>query len=291
MRSTIVVGLGGAGGWHALAWAADEALATGGRLVLCHACPPESPLAASGPSAPMGRLELADPQLARAVASTRARLGGDRVALRVLPGRPAAVLVQAAADADLVVVGWPSRSGPHGLRSTAHHVAAHAPCSVVVARPIDGRGPLAGHVVIGVDDSDAGRAALEFGFAHADLRRRPVAAVRVAAHADQDYWYDEATLSTHFTTEPADLNLLAAEVEPWMRKYPEVPVKRAVFTGQPVAGLTRAASGAALLVVGDHGRGRVARALLGTVSDGALETARGPVAVVHGFERRNGGPR
>lgn len=290
MRSTIVVGLGGAGGWHALAWAADEALATGARLELCHACPPESSLAASGPNAPMGPLELADPQLARAVASTRTRLGGDRVALRVLPGRAVAVLERAAADADLVVVGWPGRPGPRGLRSTAHHVAAHAPCPVVVARPVDGRGPLAGHVVIGVDESDAGRAALELGFAHADLRRRPVAAVRVAVHADQDHWYDETTLSTQFAAEPDDLGLLAAEVEPWMRKYPAVPVKRAIFTGHPVAGLLHGARGAALLVVGDHGRGRIGRTLLGTVSDGAIDAARGPVAVVHGFERR-GAPR
>jgi nucleotide-binding universal stress UspA family protein len=291
MRPTIVAGLGGTNGWHALAWAADQAMSTGGRLVLCHACPPQSPLAGRGPNAPIGLLELADPQLARAVASARARLGGNRVALQVRPGHAEAVLLDAARTADLVVVGGPGRGRIRGMGSTAHHVAAHAPCPVVVARPVTGRGgPFTGHVVVGVADSDAGRAAREFGFGYADVHRGPVAAVRVVAHADQDYWYDETMLSTHFAAEPAQLGLLADEVEPWMRKYPQVPVKRAILTGQPLAGLLRAGRGAALLVVGDHGHGPVMRALLGTVSDGALRAAGEPVAVVHGLERREGTP-
>lgn len=290
MRPIIVVGLGGSGGWHALAWAADEAVATGGRLVLCRACPPDSPLAARGPDTPIRLLELVDPALARAVASTRTRLGGDRVGLRFLPGRPGPLLVEAAADADLAVLGAPSRARLRGLGSTAHHVATHAPCPVVVARPVvAGRGaPLAGHVVIGVDDSAAGRAALEFGFGYAESHHRPLAAVRVTEHTDEDLWFDERTLSTHFAAEPADLALLAAEAEPWMRKYPAVTVKRALYSGHPLPGLLRAATGAALLVVGDHGYGRIVRTLLGTVSDGALDAAGCPVAVVHGYERRGG---
>lgn len=291
MRSTIVAGIGGTNGWHALAWAADEAFTTGARLVLCHACPPDSPLATRGRNAPIGLVELVDPPLARALASARTRLGGDRVTLRIIPGRPADALLAAARDADLLVVGAPGQKRIRGVGSTAHEVAAHAPCAVVVVRPLDAeRGPFAAHVVVGVDASDAARAALEFAFGYADTHRRPVAAVHVAAHADQDYWYDETTLSTHFAAEPPDQHLLATEVEPWMRKYPAVAVKRAIVTGRPLTGLLRVGRGAALLVVGDHGHGRVVRALLGTVSDGALDAAAGPVAVVHGIERRNGTP-
>ncbi|MEV1286490.1 universal stress protein [Micromonospora sp. NPDC049679] len=99
MRPTIVVGLGGGGGWHALAWATNEALSSGARLVLCHACRPDSVLASRGPAAPTGLPELVDPALARAVTSARTRLGGDRVTLRVLPGRPEHLLVEGAADA------------------------------------------------------------------------------------------------------------------------------------------------------------------------------------------------
>ncbi|HEY6595475.1 MAG TPA: hypothetical protein VI011_15460 [Asanoa sp.] len=61
--------------------ASEHAAASGARALPCHACPPESPLAhvAGGPS--VGPLELCDPPPARAVAITRARLGGHRVAL------------------------------------------------------------------------------------------------------------------------------------------------------------------------------------------------------------------
>lgn len=288
MRPTILVGLGGSGGWHALAWAIDEATVVGARLVLCHACPPDSPLAGRGPATPISLVELVDPPLARAVASARASLGGDRVDLQVLAGRPGPVLVAAATHADLVVLGAPDPVRPRRPRGPAHHVARHAPCPVVVNRPV---GPhrhaaLSGHVVVGVDDSAAGRAALDFGFGYAERHRRPLAAVRVTEHTDDDLWFDERTLSTHFATEPADLALLAAEVEPWMRKYPAVAVKRALYGGRPLPGLLRATGGATLLVVGDHGHGGVVRAILGSVSDGALDDAGCPVAVVHGYEWR-----
>jgi nucleotide-binding universal stress UspA family protein len=54
-----------------------------------------------------------------------------------------------------------------------------------------------------------------------------------------------------------------------------------VYHGGPVPALLRAAAGARLLVVGDRGRGAVARLLLGSVSQGVVSRAAGPVAVVH----------
>jgi nucleotide-binding universal stress UspA family protein len=290
VRPTIVVGLGGGGGWHALAWATNEALSSGARLVLCHACRPDSVLASRGPAAPTGLLELVDPALARAVTSARTRLGGDRVTLRVLPGRPEHLLVEGAADADLVVVGPPTASTPGPLGSTAHYVAAHAPCPVVVVRPVSGgrEAPFAGHVVIGVKDSAAGRAALEFGFGYADAHARPVAAVHVSPDRHEDVWFDQQSPPTRAGARTADLGVLADEVEPWMRKYPAVAVKQAVHAGRPLPGLLRAATAAHLLVVGDHRHRPAARALLGTVADGALDRAGCPVAVVHDWDTQGG---
>jgi nucleotide-binding universal stress UspA family protein len=285
MRPTILVGLGGSGGWQALAWATDEAAATGGRLVICHVTAPDHPLALRAPTPPLTVLELFDPPLARAVAATRSRLGGDRVALQVLPGRPEPLLVSAAAHADLLVVGSPARHRPGGYGSTAHHIAAHAPCPVVTVRPITA-GPdaaLLGHVVVGVDDSEDADTPLEFAFSWADRHRCVLAAVHVATHHREDYWFDQTTLSTHFSAMPASLELLSRQVEPWMHKYPRVPVKCAVFAGRPAPGLLRAAHGARLLVVGGHVGARLGpagRVVLGSVAHGALEHATGPVAVV-----------
>jgi nucleotide-binding universal stress UspA family protein len=288
MPRTVVAGVGGSGGWSALAWAADEAAATGARLVVCHVCPVTSALAGMAGTVAPGRLELADPALARAVATVRTRLGGNRVTLTVQTGRPGPALTRASVDADLVVIGAPQYPRPGGYGSTAHHVAANAPCPVVMVRPVTGgRGaPFAGHVVVGVDDSAAGRAALEFGFGYADLHRLPLAAVHVSAERRGDFRFDDVTLSPHLPAEPAVPTWLATEVEPWTHKYPDVPVKRAVLAAPVVSGLLRGAQGARLLVVGDHRRGAAARALLGTVTHATLDRARCPVAVVHAYDRR-----
>jgi len=72
----------------------------------------------------------------------------------------------------------------------------------------------------------------------------------------------------------------------WQHAFPDVAVKRAIFAGAPLSGLLRGADGAALLVVGDRGLGQVRRALLGSVSQGAIERAGEPVAVVRGDSDR-----
>jgi nucleotide-binding universal stress UspA family protein len=157
----------------------------------------------------------------------------------------------------------------------------------VVARQSGGRtvGPFAGHVVIGIDGSAASRAAVEFGFQEAVLHRRPVAAVHVTTERREDFWYDETLLESHFVAEPAGLDLLAQEIEPWADKYPEVHVKRGVFAGHPIDGLLRAADGAALLVLGERVHRTPAQKLLGTVADGAIDAADAPIAVVKEVRR------
>jgi nucleotide-binding universal stress UspA family protein len=282
VTSTVVVGAGGVTGSYALAWAGEHAEATAADLVLCYACPADSALASARVDNTSKLLELHDPALARAVADLRTRLGGYRVTMRVAPDRPADLILASARSAELVVVGAPGPVPAGRRRETAHQVAAHATVPVVVVRCGHGGrpGPFAGHVVIGVDGSAASRAALEFGFQEAAAHHRPVAAVHVTSDRREDYWFDDDVLSTHFAVEPAGLELLATETEPWHHRHPDVPVKRAVFAGRPAEGLLRAGAGAALLCVGDRGRSWPARALLGSVSDRAVDEADAPVAVV-----------
>ena len=276
MYPTIAVGVGGAGGWQALAWAAQEAATTGAHLAIHHVCAPTSLLARSPGNPSTARLELADPALARAVAAVRAQLGGHRVTLRIHTGSPGPVLVDAAAADSLLVIG----AGTHG--GTVRRLVRHAHCPVVVVRPVlrTGSATFAGHVVIGVDGSAAGRAALDFGFGYAHDHRLPVAAAHVSAHGRADYFHDDVTLSTHFAVEPAELDLLAEEVEPWTHKYPQTPVKRAVLAGRTVDGLVRAGAGAILLVVGDKHRGPVSRVATGDVPLSVVDRAPCAVAVV-----------
>jgi len=290
VRPTVLVGLGGAGGWHALAWATEEASATGARMILLHACEPGSALVPPAPAPSLAVLELVDPPLARAVARTRERLGGHRVHLRLLPGRPGPLLVTAAAQADLVVIGPPGRWRPGGFGGTAHHVAAHAPRSVVVVRPATAGpdAPLRGHIVVGVDERGDSDAAVEFAFERAVAHACPIAAVHVSGHRRDDYHCDRRPPFGHASADASDLSLLAHAVEPWTHKHPHTTVTCAVYAGRPLPGLLRAAHGARLLVIGDHGHSRLGaagRGLLGGVIHGALDHATGPVAIVRAHRR------
>jgi nucleotide-binding universal stress UspA family protein len=276
MLRRIAVGVGRSGDRAALVWAAEEADRAAARLVIVHVCPPESPLARLSGAPWMPSTGLCEPALAGAVGAARARLGGPRVALQIRTGGPAAALVDASVGVDVLVVGA-GRTG-----RTARRVIRGARCPVVVVRreaPAPGA-PFAGHVVVGVDGSAAARAACEFAFDYADEHGVPLAAAHVSAHSDDDYFYDESTLSTHFTTEPAVLELLAAEVEPWSLKYPQVIVRRAVLCGTVVDGLVRAAAGARLLVIGDKRRGAVSRARTGDVPFAVVRRADCPTALV-----------
>jgi nucleotide-binding universal stress UspA family protein len=276
-RDPVVVGVDGAEpGWRALAWAVAEAASLDARLVICRAVDPHGRLAAARP----GLLELADPPLARAVAGAKARLGGDLVSLTLPTRAPVAALLEAAADARLLVVGAPDSLDRAGAGATTRKVAAHAPCPVAVVRPVRGGcGPFAGHVVVAVDGGVPALAALEFGFSYADRHHVPLAAVHVTWEHAEDVWVDDTLLETHLVDACEDLTGLDVEVEPWRHKYPNVATRRAVFSGLPAAGLLRAARGARLLVLGATRASAVLRPL-GSVSRSLIGHATGPLVVV-----------
>jgi nucleotide-binding universal stress UspA family protein len=284
---TVVVGVDGSDpGWWALAWAADEAVAIGAHLLICRVHPPDSAPPFTGRQSRTATLELADPTLMRQVERVRARLGGDRVTLSTPTGSPGQQLVDACGD--LLVVGAHAEDqlSPLSPLSTARWIAVHASCPVVVVRPLaTAVGVFAGHVVVGVDGSDPARAALAFGFQYAAEHDLPLAAVHATGtHGDEepgDVWVDDRFAETHLTPPPPGLTLLEVEVEPHALEHPSVPVKRALYRGAAVPALLRAATGARLLVVGDRGRGTVARLLLGSVSQAVVRKANGPVAVTH----------
>jgi nucleotide-binding universal stress UspA family protein len=269
MTRTVAVGVGGAGGGHALAWAGEQALRTASRLVLLHACPPSSPLTQQPGTPPMAQLELVDPPLARAVCAARSKLGSHNVSLRILQGDPGVALVEASVDAAMLVIG----TGGGG--ATVRRVIRHARCPVIVARPDhDGHDfSFAGQVVVGVDANAAGRAAVEYAFAYADQHRLPVTAVRVT-DADRS-----AALSRSGDLAAA-VALLRAEVQAWRQKYPQVRVRSTVLHGAVGRSLTWAGSGADLLVIGNRRRGPLGRSYTGDVPQTVARRARCPVAVV-----------
>jgi nucleotide-binding universal stress UspA family protein len=133
-RGKIVVGVdGSASSQQALRWAARQARLTR-----------EKVHAVAVWDYPTGALVLEDidwfgitsKTLDDAVTASLHPDDADRVQRSVLRGYPARVLLDAAADADLLVVGSRGRGGMVGmlLGSVSQHVVTHARCPVVVVR-------------------------------------------------------------------------------------------------------------------------------------------------------------
>lgn len=274
----VVVGVDGSpSGRLALAWAAGEAALSGRPLVVVHCMTRSAARAAS--RRPAEVLDAAEGWLAE-------RHPGLAVHTQLREAAPGPGLLATAGAADSVVVGS-HRTAGGGLAgvllgSTALYVALHAPCPAVVVRPAGaaGRRPFAGHVVVGVDGSDPAHEALAYAFGYADRHGLPLAAVHVRPDSAADSYFDQQFLAAHSDCEQPGRQLLAAEVEPWSWKFPEVTVRLGLFHGSAVGGLLRAAGGARLLVVGNRGHGGLGGLLLGSTSLAVVPRAPCPVAVV-----------
>ncbi|HEX5495175.1 MAG TPA: universal stress protein [Mycobacteriales bacterium] len=276
----VLVGVDGSPGAEAaLDFAAAEARTRRGPLTVCHV----RPVAGDPPGA-----EATTPVLDAAGSRLARTATGVAVRLLTEPGHPVQVLAALAADAELTVVGSRGRGGVAGLMlgSVGLHLVTRAPGPVVVVRPEHsvaghpGRGTFAGHVVVGVDGSPGSAAALGFGFADAELRGCPLAAVHVHQLTPADTYVDDRTLELHAEARDPGRDLLDAAVDPWAVRYPRVEVRRALHHGPPAEGLVRAGAGAVLLAVGRAGRGAAAGALFGSVSQALTHRAGCPVAVV-----------
>ncbi len=199
-------------------------------------------------------------------------------------GHAAEVLVEASTAAATVVLGAGARAaGTQGvLGSVCHQVATHGHCPVVVIRhraSEDGAG--AGQVVLALDDSESCTPAVDYAFAAASRQRLGITAV----HA---WWREYLGGVLAYSPWEGDWSEVAQELEQmmertlaaWCEKYPDVPVHRHLVRGHAVQMLVQESEGATLLVVGSRGHGGFPGLLLGSVSNGLLQHADCPVAVV-----------
>ncbi|CNF99122.1 UspA domain-containing protein [Mycobacterium tuberculosis] len=274
-RRGVVVGYDGSGHSEAaVRWAAEEARLRGAPLTVVHAW---DAFTAVGPMAiPVADLRAAAQEIATEGAKLAREVTGADAHAALGRGGSTTALLEAASDADLVVVGSRGRGGFTGLvlGSTGLELAEHAPCPVVVVREPRATGP----VVVGVDGSAASLEALGLAFAEAALRGAELAAV-VAWPSDADT--GGAPLVDADALREVARERLAGLVAPWRERYPQVPVRTEVFIGPPREVLLGAAKDARLLVVGSRGLGGFRGLLLGSVSNAVLQHAACPVAVAH----------
>ncbi len=271
----------------AVEWAATEALSRGVSLTLVAAT--TIPLEGMRFGGSVLSPDAIDDLLERLRVATQERADGSRAAypgldiqVRVALGSPASVLVEASANADMVVVGSRGMGGFRGLLvgSVGVQVASSAACPVVVVRQAPSGS--AKTIVVGVDGSQLSLAALDFAFDMADRRGWSVRAV----HAWEVPAYD--VLAAPSGPPPFDVaefeaterRAFAESLAGQRERHPGVTVEEVIAKGPSARAILDASDDAALIVLGTRGRGEFLGALLGSVSQGVLHRAKVPVAVI-----------
>ncbi|MDR5701486.1 universal stress protein [Agromyces aerolatus] len=279
----IAVGVSNAGpaSERAVRWAAEHAADLGARLRLVHVV--DRAIEATGDAELLLTAQTsARDSLEAARATAESVAPGLDVTTDLQQGRAEEVFEQISKSVDLLVVAtdWhggrrPSRRGVHSLRIAA---ASQAPVAVIPDVDLSAREG----VVVGVDGSPEGARALEFAAREAERIGEPLIAVHawdIAVIAGGEYGYGVAMVGTDELSQAAE-ELLDEALEPIAGTHPGVEVVRRVITGDPVTALADEAADAKMLVVGSHGRGPLARFLLGSVSHGVLSHLEAPTVVV-----------
>jgi len=224
----------------------------------------------------------AEIQLRNLAADAADVLGADRVSWSVEDGDPVTALVEAAADAQLLVLGSRGIGGVAGLLvgSTTSAVVTATPCPIVVlpdetAVVVRGRSS----VVVGVEGRPEDEDVMAFAVAEALARRTEL----VAVHAWQDAVLEAAFRSMGPLVDWAGVvadeeRLLSEALAGWAEKEPALVVREVVVRERAAAALLATAMTAQLLVVGHRHRRGIAR--LGSTTHAVLQRAGCPLAVV-----------
>ena len=192
---------------------------------------------------------------------------------------PVPTLVDLSEEAEMIVVGSNGRGavGRVLLGSVSSGVVRHAKCPVAVIRDEDPLmpHPLQAPVLVGIDGSPASELATAIAFDEASRRGVELKAL----HA----WSDAQVLELpgfdwQLVQEEAERSL-GESLAGWQERYPDVTVHRLLVSDRPARQLIQESESAQLVVVGSHGRGGIARTLLGSVSNAVLHSVRMPVIV------------
>jgi nucleotide-binding universal stress UspA family protein len=290
MPSHLVVGIDGSDeSAKALAWAVEDARRRQLDLELVYGL--AIPVVSDAYGMVMTRPDIdelcrySESMLEAARAAAEAQDPEVTVRTRLLNGPPAAVLIDASKEAAGLVVGSRGIGAMSGrmLGSVAVRVAAKACCPVyVIPTGYDPAAAVGDPVVVGVDGSAYGDAALRLGFDEARCREAPLRVV-VAYHVPWLGRPVEPNLIAEFQSSQGQLaERTADEALARVRTAADadVPTDVKLLECHPEEALINCGKDALLTVVGSRGRSAISRALLGSVSRAVLQEATRPVAVV-----------
>jgi nucleotide-binding universal stress UspA family protein len=214
--------------------------------------------------------------------------GAAEVAAHILVAAGAAAehLVDRSRDAALLVAGSRGRGAVAGalLGSVSLRCVMHAHCPVVVVHGADGGVPASegSRIVVGVDGSPAGRAALAAATDEARLVGGRVEVV--TAYRPAESWSEDWTVAPAGELRQLAADMASGQVIDVLGPEPRadrLSVDVVVQEGPAADVLVRRAAGAHLLVVGSRGQGTLPGLVLGSVALRSVVRAGCPVMVVH----------
>ena len=215
----------------------------------------------------------------RARATLRS-LGVAAPDVRRVAGRPVEVLLDLGRSASLLVVGsrGHGRVGEMLLGSVSQHLAGHAVCPVVVARP--SARPGSGRIVVGMDGSGPASRALDTACARAEHTGEKVAAVngyRISNIPVDTKGNVPASMSSELLERERELATWTASAK---AAHPGVSVSEEVVALPAGRALVDSSVDASLVVVGTRGRNAFTGMILGSTSHEVLHRATCSVVVV-----------
>jgi nucleotide-binding universal stress UspA family protein len=228
---------------------------------------------------PDGGLQAeADRILGAATAAAREISADLEVRSELITGSPQAVLVQASAESDLVVVGDRGLGGFTGMiiGSVAIAMAQRSKCPAVVVR---GTADVAsGPVVVGIDGSAADGVVLAAAAERAARWRTTLQVV----HA----WEVPVPL-TPIAMTGAAIEQMAAAADDLVDQAvdraqlpADLKIDKQVVTGSPVGALVDASREGRIVVVGSRGAGALRGLVAGSVCHGVVYHSASPVEIV-----------
>ncbi|GGZ20571.1 universal stress protein [Streptomyces poonensis] len=298
MPRTITVGLDGSPESRAAAeWAAREAKLRDLPVKLVHVWQPVPEPMAQAPLLGAETHQHWTERIPREAAEgLRLRHPGVEVSTEQRPGTPADVLVDAARDAELLVLGSRALSGLGGflVGSVGQAVVARTEAPVVLVRAgeqaaeehvmdpvgIPSAATAFRPVVLGLDTDHPDDTVLAFAFEEAQRRRTALHAVQVWNLPPYTVYSLAAGVDLHAEAARQWAAELTDVLRPWRQKYPDVEVVEVSRTGSPAARIVDAAREASLVVVGRRIRRSPFGVHIGSVTHAVLHHSSAPVAVV-----------